>query len=387
MSSPSKRAIVKLLRTEGPLSRKQIAERLHLSFPTVSASIAEMLPSGVIKEVTPNISGKGRKPTLLEYNRDIGYVIGVDVGGKYTRVALSNIGGEMLSKVEIPTFAYQGVEKVFTRVETSIEHVIGESGIDPSRLLAIGVGVPGIVNANRGYTFRSPFIADNEDHSLKSVLEEKFEVPVILENDVNMAVIGEKWKGAARGYRNIVFANLGVGFSCGIIINGELYRGANGAAGETGFMVIREDFLRDTFKEKGSLESRIAGEGIVTAMVHRLEQNNIAPDMVLPPERDAETVFTLALNNNDIAQEIINETITYFAMSLINIISVLNPEIVVIGGALGFAISSFLEKIVAIIEAHVPYVPKVVPSKLGTIAGVFGALAVALRAGRDDMEI
>lgn len=379
-------AILKLLRKEGPLSRGEIAKRLKLSFPTVSANVTGLLSAGIVREVGQGKSCRGRRPVLIEYSSDAGFVVGVDVGGKYMRAALSNIGGEIIGKIEIPSLTYQGANKVFARVLHSVEQLVSDAGIDSSRLLAIGVGLPGIIRKSGG-VIRSPFFASESAALLSSSLEERFGSPVIVENDVNMAVVGEKWKGAAKGYRNIVFINLGLGFSCGIIINGELYQGADGAAGESGFMVLGKEFLQDSFRERGSLECKIAGEGIVTAMMQRLEQSGIDPNSVLPPERDAETVFALAAGGNAVAHEVIGELITYFAMALVNIVSILNPEIVVIGGALGLAVAGYIDEIIAILARHLPYVPKVVPSELGTIAGVLGSVAVALRTGRDDLAV
>lgn len=379
----SEQQIVKIIRERGPLSRKEIARHLRVSVPTVSSSVAKLLSVGIIREIGSSGSGRGRKSALLEYNRDSGYVVGIDVGGKYIRTALSNMMGEIVSKTEIPTLAYQGADSVVARVIRSIDDVGQHGEMDTSPLLAIGLGLPGVLDSEQDDVILSPFLDRTSASRLITILRGKYGVPVRVENDVNMAVIGEKWRGAARGYKNIVYANLGLGFSCGIIIGGELYRGASGAAGETGFMVLEKTQLRNDFCTKGSLEQRIAGEGIVAALLRRLEQQGRDPDTVLPAERDAEAVFALAARGDELAQAVLDETLTYFAMALTNVVAVLNPEIVVIGGALGIALADELESIAVIMQHHVPRVPKLVVSALGTTAGVYGAVAVALRTGRE----
>lgn len=379
--------VLKLIRVEGPLSRKEIARHLGVSLATVTHRVTELLALGVVREIASEGTGKGRKPSLIEYNRDSGYVIGVDVGGKYIRTALSNMLGEIVTKTEVPTLAYRGTRCVIDRVMHTIDEVVKGCGISPHRILGVGLGLPGIVAEHREDGLVSPFLDDATAVELVTNLTDKYNVPIRVENDVNMAVIGEKWKGAATGYKDIVYVNLGLGFACGIIVGGELYRGARGAAGEVGFMVLEKQHMRDSFCARGVLEELIAGHGIVTAMLERLDEQGIDADTVFPVERDAEAVFAEAANGNADAQAIVEKTITYFAMALTNIIAVLDPEIVVIGGGIGSALADSTQQIQAILECHIPRPPKIVPSALGSIAGVYGAVAVALRAGRSSINV
>ncbi len=109
-------AILKLIRIKGPISRKEIAQSLDVSLPTVSNKVGELLSLGIVREIASGGSGKGRKPSLLEYNRDSGYVIGVDIGGEYIRTALSNMVGEIVSKTEVPALTYRGMDSIIDRV-------------------------------------------------------------------------------------------------------------------------------------------------------------------------------------------------------------------------------------------------------------------------------
>ncbi len=378
--------VLKLIRLKGPLSRKEIASHLGVSLPTVSNRVTELLALGVIREIASEGSGKGRKPSLIEYNRDSGYVIGVDIGGKYIRTALGNMLGEIVAKTEVPTMAYRGAECIIDWVVHTIDEVAKRAGVGPERILGMGVGLPGILAENQDDDFLSPFLDHATAARLINILKSKYNVPIRVENDVDMAVIGEKWKGAAKGYKNIVYVNLGLGFACGIIIDGELYRGTRGAAGEVGFMVLEKEHLRDSFCVRGVLEERIAGNGIVTGMLERLDEKGIDADSIFPVERDAEAVFAQAARGNEDAQAIVEETSTYFAMALANIVAVLDPEIVVIGGGIGIALAENTEKIQTILEHHIPRPPKIIPSSLGAIAGVYGAVAVALRTGRSNIS-
>ena len=378
-------AILKLIRIKGPISRKEIAQSLDVSLPTVSNKVGELLSLGIVREIASGGSGKGRKPSLLEYNRDSGYVIGVDIGGEYIRTALSNMVGEIVSKTEVPALTYRGMDSIIDRVAQTIDEVTEQAGVDAARILSMGVGLPGILGDRSEKTFLSPFLDHATASRLVNLLRSRYNVPIRIENDVDMAVIGEKWKGAAKGHRDIVYVNLGLGLACGIIINGELYRGAHGAAGEIGFMVLDKMHVQGTHTTRGALEQRIAGEGVVANLLERLEKKGIDANIIFPGERDAEAVFAKAISGNQEAQAVLEETLTYFAMALANVIAVLNPEIVVIGGGMGIALGDSLDEIKSIAERHIPRMARMVPSALGAMAGVYGALAVALRTGRSSI--
>lgn len=393
--------ILKLIREKGPISRRELQEMLDLSFPAVSTAVAKLLEKGLIVPVGNVKKSVGRKPELFELNSKKGHVVGIDVGAKRIRVAVVNLGGNIVHKAEIPTLAYEGGLKVMERLVALIRNVLNSKGISLTNLLAIGVGAPGISEEKSEVNLLSPFIPSWESVPIRSTLEREFGVPVLVENHVDMAVIGERNWGAGRGCDNLVFVNVAIGAAAGIILGGRLYRGTKRAAGEIGFMVVDRSFIREKFSDQGVLESAITGPGIVRRFKDKLTSGGSSSDAIstggadteeaVRPIQleviDAEAVFALAKSNHRIAREVIDETITYLGMGLSNLSAVLNPEMIVLGGGVGLAIYSCArEKLCRFIENHVPFMPQIVPAELGNDAGVLGAVTVALEKAYERLE-
>lgn len=402
----SKVQILRLIKENGPVSRAQLQQMLGLSFPAVATAVAELLRDGLIMPVGTVSSGLGRKAELFEFNARKGYVVGIDVGARKIRLAVANLVGNIVQRAEIPTLAYEGGPRVMDRLVTLLEGVLEANNIAKSELLAIGVGAPGISEEKTEINVLFPFIPSWEGVPIRSTLERRFGAPVLVENDVDVAVIGERIWGAGRGCDNLVFVNVGVGAAAGIILDGKLHRGVRRAAGEIGFMVVDRSLVRDSFSDLGVLENAITGPGIVRRFKARLGRETgetisaAAPTTTPAPSAaastpegvqlevaDAEAVFALAESGHRAAQEVIDETATYLAMALSNLIAVLDPEMVVLGGGVGLALhSSAGDRIVEFIGRHVPFVPRIVPAKLGNDAGVFGAIAVALEKAQEGLE-
>ncbi len=419
----SKVRILRLIKENGPVSRAQLQHMLGLSFPAVAAAIAELLSDGLISPAGTVSSGLGRKAELFEFNARKGHVVGIDVGARKIRLAVANLVGNILQRAEIPTLAYEGGPRVMDRLVTLLEGVLEASNIGESELLAIGVGAPGISEEKTEVNLLFPFIPSWEGVPIRSTLERRFAAPVLVENDVDVAVIGERTWGAGRGCDNLVFVNVAVGAAAGIILDGKLHRGVRRAAGEIGFMVVDRSLVRDSFSDQGALEDTITGPGIVRRFKARLglEAGRPAPLSTSAPTSapavtpvpvpvpvpipaqpavpaatpegvqlemaDAEAVFALAGSGHRAAQEVIDETVTYLAMALSNLIAVLDPEMVVLGGGVGLALHSIArDRLAEFIGRHVPFVPRIVPAKLGNDAGVFGAIAVALEKAQERLE-
>lgn len=402
----SKVRILRLIKENGPISRVQLQQMVGLSFPAVSMAISELLGEGLITQAGSVSSGVGRKAELFEFNPRKGYVVGIDVGAKKIRIAAANLVGNIVHRAEIPTLAYEGGPRVMDRLVTLLQGVLESNRIAESELLAIGVGAPGISEEKTEVNLLFPFIPSWKGVPIRSTLEKRFGAPVFVENDVDMAVIGERTWGAGRGCDNLVFVNVAIGAAAGIILDGKLHRGVRRAAGEIGFMVVDRSLVRDSYSEQGVLEETITGPGIVRRFKSRLGQENslavrpgqfgeetgegaegIQAEGVQLEVADAEAVFALAGGGHAVAREIIDETVTYLAMALSNLIAVLNPEMVVLGGGVGLALhSSAGNRISEFIERHVPFMPRIVPAELGNDAGVLGAIAVALEKAQEKLE-
>lgn len=369
---------LRIVRQRGRTSRSEIQNALGLSFPAVSLVVSYLLEKDLIVKSGTKSAGAGRKADLFEFNCKKGYVLGIDLGARKIRIAVADLGGSIVHKVEAPTLAYEGGPSVMERLLALARTTLEGRGIPNQSVLAVGVAAPGISERSTGKNLLSPFIPRWSDVPIHATLEDEFRVPVVVENDVDMAIIGEKAWGAGRGCDNLVFLNIAVGVAAAIIVDGRLLRGANGAAGEIGFILPDPALERGGFSEEGSLESVISGPGIVRrfreASVRRMAAVKALGDM------DSEAVFALARAGDACATEVIDQTVRYLAISLTNLVAAVNPSKVVLGGGVGLVLYSQKDAIHDFLARHVPFVPEIVQAQLGSDASVFGAAAAAIDA-------
>ena len=370
----NKKAILNLLRKQGPMSKADIARELGLSFPAVSYNTKKLLTENSVYEVGVADNALGRKGTLLAFNSRKAYLVGVDIGRNNIRSMCSDIGGEILSyntkRIQNSDTIQQVIEMVYS--------VVKEAGVDIMDVRCIGLGVPGIYDSQRDTLKSAPFAEEWSKQPIIHKLEKEFHMAIIVENSVNLGVIGERWKGSAYGYDNILYVDFGVGIGAATIIDGNLVKGKNGALGEIAYMVLDKDRLSTSFFEEGALErlipSRYIGEVIselnkegknisIREVFNRIEQMEKYPH--------------------------IHDTPTYFAMALVNAILMSDPELLVISGRLGCAIyDAYKKQIDDIIAGNVPFLPIIKCTQLAEKASVFGAIAFAMRQfNRDNTEI
>jgi len=252
------------------------------------------------------------------------------------------------------------------------------------RVLALGIGVPSSVDAERGVVAYANNLPGWTDISLGRMLEKECRVPVYVENDANMAAIGEHWRGAARRVANFVFVAVGTGIGTGIFVNGKLYRGRTGAAGEIYRMNLEWPRWAEDFPDTGYLESYASGQGLAAEGRRLLAGTAAAAPFGLAQERDAYFVFEAFRQGNPEARAALEKCFTILAVGLANIVTVLDPELIVLGGGVSQGAPEFmLETIGRVGPRLVPDFPPVRLSALGDKAQTCGAIAAALNLARD----
>lgn len=303
------------------------------------------------------------------------------MGGTKVAAAIADLEGKTLHLIEQPTDTSSpeaGVEQLAGIVRALCEGQDGE-------LAAIGIGVPGITESETGLVVWAPNLPGWRDIPLGGRLKSEFGVPVLVENDVDVAVLGEWWKGAGRGARNVMLIAVGTGIGGGIIIDGKLYKGSSGVAGAVGWFVIGEDRLfREEYKAGGSAEVLAAGPGIGLRGQEAARAN---PDTLMlklvgrVEDITSRAVFEAARSGDETAKKVVDDTAKYLGIVVANVISLLNPEIVILGGGVSEAGDVILKPVEEIAKAHAqPFSAKrvrIVPAALGNKAGLIGALCLA----------
>lgn len=313
-------------------------------------------------------------------NRPGKYLIGIDLGGTNIKGALLDRDGHTLQKIRISTEADKGPQEVVSRIVQVIMELIQWGQVPNGDVAGVGIGVPGQIDYQEGKVVFAPNL-NCHDLPIKAMLEEKTGLPVFLDNDGNVAALGEMWSGAGMGYKNIVAVTIGTGIGGGIIIDGRLLRGVSGSAGEIGHMIIKEDGPLCNCGKSGCLETMTAAPAILREARSAIRDGK--KSLLADYEHlEAKDVFIAAGSGDLVAQEIINRSAYYLGIAIANLINLLNPEVVIIGGGVARAGDILIDPIRLTAMDNCLEVAgkaaRIVPAQLGNDAGCIGAGALVL---------
>jgi glucokinase len=309
---------------------------------------------------------------------------GIDIGGTKIAVALETPSGERVAGRFLPTQAESGAYAVLENISRAVEEMLDENKVE---IVSLGVGSPSPLDAEKGLILSPSNLRDWDRFPIVSLLNERFKVPVTLDNDANVAALGEYIYGAGRGYKNIFYITVSTGIGGGIIINGEIFHGVSSGAGELGHTVVQPEGVRCNCGSTGCLETICAGVHIARRAKERLASG--APSLINEMVSDeseitAQTVVEAARRKDPLATEIWDETCRFLAIGVANIFTLLAPEIVIIGGGIAASGEMLFAPLKEMIPHFVSMIPRekinVVPAQLGAESGVCGALVLARKA-------
>ena len=304
------------------------------------------------------------------------YGFGVDIGGTTIKIGLFSVEGDLIEKWEIPTNKEDNGKYILTEIADFINRTIETKGIDKSDVIGVGLGVPGPVNKN-GFVS----VCVNLGWNSLNVEKEFHEIsglPVQVGNDANVAALGEMWQGAGKGYQDVLMVTLGTGVGGGFVLNGKIVSGIHGAGGEIGHMPVKDDEpTACNCGNHGCLEQYVSATGIVTQAKKVLDQDARSSSLRNYECLEAKHVYDEAKNGDVVANEIVDSTCKILAKALAQICSVIDPEIIVIGGGVSKAgdiltsrITQSFKKYVFNACAQTP----IVLAKLENDAGMYGCV-------------
>lgn len=370
----NRQRLLDTIRRQGPISRADLAKLTALSPPTVSGLVEELVTDvGLLREIGIGASSGGRPPVLLEFNADYGYVVGIDLGSRMMRAALADLQGRVIARREERT-RVESCEATVDQLCALIGAVIGESGRDPAKLFAIGIGAPGMTDVNSGRVISATNLVGWTDVPLRDLVQERLVAPVRVDNDANMAALGERWMGVARSASHFVFLALGAGVGAGVVIDGRLHRGHHWHAGEICRMTLDYREWQVDYGERGYLESRIGAAAIPewaharTVLAHAGREGEAA----------MQTIFSVAASGDAEANEVVKEIAVYLGSAIANIVAVLDPSLIVFGGGLSHAGDVLIEPVRQVVSQIVPNVPRLEMSSLGDDAQLLGSVYSAM---------
>lgn len=313
------------------------------------------------------------------------YVVGVDLGGTKISTALSDLEGKIINQTTIPTDAHEGEMPVLNRIINSIEKVVNDSAISYEDIKGIGIGSPGPLDAKQGIIITTPNLPFKNFNLVKPI-SEKFGVPVFLDNDANVAAIGEFMFGAGKGAENIVFFTVSTGVGGGAILNGKVYRGHTSNALEIGHMTVAPHGPRCNCGNVGCVEATSSGTAIAKR-AHEALSTKVETSLRKYENVTSYEVFVEAAAGDPVAKDIIDDAMNYLGIAVANAVSIFDPEYVIIGGGVSKAGDVVFDTVRKVVDKRcfksMAESVKIVPAGLGTDAGLIGSVALALLETQD----
>ena len=300
-------------------------------------------------------------------------VAAIDLGGSHFSSVLADERGQFVARAASPIRGDEGAELILGMIADAVEKLLKELHCSPADLRAVALAVPGLVDSETGTVGAAANLAGWIDVPVAEMLRRRLPVPVQVENDVNLAALGEMWRGAGRGRRHLLFVAPGTGIGGGVIIDGRLHRGAHHFAGEIGYSCPGPEHLEADYGLLGRLEALASGPGLLRRARQRLGER-------LPADATARDVFEMARAGDAEAIALCEETATLIGIAVANVVTVLDPEIIVFGGGLSREGETLLSRVREVVYRIVPVRPEIVASALGEDAQLYGAVLMALEA-------
>ena len=361
-------AVLDTIRAGAPISRAEIARRAGISKPTVSLALRALLEAGIVREAPSGPAGPTYGATYFEPVAEASLVLGVDLGARFLRGALTDLAGTVRARQDVE-LAGADADTALDAIARLRDALVGAAGLSSDLIDEVVVGVPGVVEPATGVVRLATNIAGLDGRAYGAELEERLGTRVTLENDVNLAALGERRQGVARGVEDFMFLSIGTGLGAGLVLRGELQRGRNGAAGELDYVAAGiEHEIDPCAAALASYAARVAArDGDSTS---------------LAPPYDARSVFAAARMGDRLARDVVREEARRIALHIAPIAAVADVELVVLGGGIGTN-SELLSDVRRLIDVWLPYPPRVEISSLGENAVLMGAVAIGLHSALD----
>jgi len=384
----NKSIVLSTIHKNDSISRIEIAVITNLSVATVTNLVTELLEEKFIIETGYKKSTGGRRSGLLKINSENLFIVGIELGETEITALLTNFKLEKraLKKISLDE-SENKPDNIISVIVDSIRSVISDHSISLEKVLGVGIGVPGLVDRDRGVSIFAPNWGWHDVH-MKEKIEKIIGIPTYIDNGAKVMALGEKWAGAAQGTSNVIALIIGTGLGAGIIVNGKMCRGASESAGEWGHMVIDINGPKCSCGNKGCLEA-YAGVSAIAKRTKEIllstkEDSALRQLGDIKPAKVVQKVIELALKNDPIAIQVLKETGKYLGIGIANLVNLFNPEIVIMGGWVEIEAGKILLPVIrSTVKEYALEFPfrstEIVISNLADEAIVIGAAAMVLR--------
>ncbi len=385
--SAAEAEVMRALRKNGQTSRAEVTNITGWSRAKASQEVNALVKKGYLVDAGEGISKGGRKPRLLRFNSQLGFVVGVDIGATSVEIALADVNGSILKRVVEPADVRQQPEDLLGRCSVLIVELALAQGIQPEQILGIGVGVPGPVNFARGVLVAPPLMPDWENYPIRNFFKETFTSAfVVVDNDVNIMALGEQRSGDAANVDHFLVIKIGTGIGCGIMASRKIHRGGNGSAGDIGHICVDKQGPICRCGNRGCLEAMAAGPAIAEKAVQAVRDGK--SELLRKMMEDHQGVLTpedvnaACREGDEAALEIIRASGQMIGDVLAGLVNFFNPShIFITGGIANFGNHLLIAIKRAVLRRSLPLATTNLAinfSRTGSDAGVLGAIMLAL---------
>jgi glucokinase-like ROK family protein len=374
--------ILNQLYYNGCKSIPELSKIIHMSTPTITRAVDELIASEFLVEEGIGSSSGGRRPNLYGLNSHAKYVLGVDISRYHIRLGLFNFNNQPVVDIKVIDEGLEVSIDFMTSLKTAVNDFIKESGIDPKKLMGIGIALPGLIDLHTGISYS--YLQDEKPATIQ--FENIFDFPVFVENDTKVMALGEQAFGMAQGKQNVLCLNIGSGIGLGMILNGKLYKGNSGFSGEFGHIQVDPDGQLCYCGKIGCLETLASG----TTMIKRARKEiadgattvirtMVAGDLT---KINIETVLKAAQHGDQFAISLLASIGEHLGRGIAVLIHLFNPELIIIGGELtkadNYIIDPIQQNLNKFTIAKIRRDAQIITSNLGQNAGLMGTVALVM---------
>jgi glucokinase len=371
--------VFETVRINSPITRQLIGEISGLSKPTVNEALDILQKEKLILLTdvkTESASGRpGPKAQQITFNKDRKKIVAIDIGGSNIRLLVSDLDGNILATLTQATPIDGGRKAILAKIKMLYEKALTENKIKPSDIGSIVAGSPGTIDPNTGEITRTYNLPDWENFSLSGELSTILKKQVHVENEAHLAIYGEHWRGGAKDLVNAAAMSVGVGIGLGLLINGQVYRGFNGIAGEVGNLPLQ---IVDQIKSpsKANFEFHASAVGLERNFGAVKTKEGAKEIIALAGDNNvtAKTIYEAASNGNKLAIELVNQQLELLSRGIASVCCITNPEVFILEGGLAPALEPHLKTISKMVQKITLIAPKIVISELKDLATAYGAL-------------
>lgn len=376
--------ILNLIREQSPISRIDIARQTQMSKVAVSEIINRLIVSGFVEDIGKGVSTErgGKRPSMLKLNANQHFVIGIELKQREALLAVANMEAEILNNRRFTFDVGTSAEVVLSKMFRLINSMLNSAKINHEQLMAIGIGLPGLVDYKNGCLRFADTLKGWDRFNLRERFKEKFNIPVILENDVNTVALGESILGAGSDYKDLVCIWVGEGVGAGLIVGNQLVQGFGGSAGEIGYLEINRHCVTDREFKYLYHGQKYFGDVLSDAFLHKILLEKIVQETAVKADMSLSQILKTVVYQS-IIKDVLDEYAYFLGTLCLVMIKVVNPSLLVLSGTVVENSEYLFDRVRSFVNDNTREIPfgisSIAVGKLKDEAGLRGSIAMALQ--------